>query len=146
MTKHTMVTFQLHRKGVILIVVMAVIVAVLLVAAGYMAAVMRPRRPARPATATIKKPALPPAPKPAPQQETFTLRVAIAMSEEEAAAEVKRLTAKKLKATIVPAETSDGTVIYELHVGTYASRSAAAKAAAELARDHGVEGAVVPAP
>ena len=147
MTKHTMVTFQLHRKGVILIAVLAVIVAVLLVAAGYLAAALRPRPPqSAPSVPAVKKPAAPAAPKVAPKPELFTLRVALLTTEEEAQAEVKRLAVKKLKATVVPAETGEGAVIYEVHVGSYAGRAAAAKAAAQVQKEHGLVAAVVPAP
>jgi len=35
--KHTIVTIQLHRKGVILVIIGAVLLAILLVTAGYLA-------------------------------------------------------------------------------------------------------------
>jgi cell division septation protein DedD len=150
MTKHTMVTFQLHRKGVILIVIGCVFLAVLLVAVGYLAGVTRGRssmKPAAaaPAVAAKTKPATaaPPA-APAPQ-ENFSLRVGLVTSEAEAKEEVARLAIKKLTATVIPVERNESEVVYEIHVGRYPDRRAAVEAAQSL-REHGVDSAVVPAP
>jgi hypothetical protein len=142
-----MVTFQLHRNGVILIVILCLVVAALLVATGYLwhRASVEPAalgRPPAPAAAVTSNP-------PAPTAEggrRYTLRVGIERTEEDAKTAVKSLGAKKVAATITPVETSTGDVIYEIHTGSYADRSAAAKAAAELQDELHLTAAVVPAP
>ena len=144
--KHTMVTFQLHKKGVILIVILCLIVAVLLVAAGYVwgrqsaakqaAAVAQKPAPAKPASAAPPAPAAPVI--------HYTLRIGIETSEEEAQAKVKELGLKKLAATVVPMETSGGAVLYEIRTGAYPDRAAAAKAATALEENLQMPAAVVP--
>lgn len=142
-----MVTFQLHKKGVILIVILSLIVAVLLVAAGFLWG----RSSVEPA-ATGRRPAAAAQTVPANSTTTaeggrlYTLRVGIEATEEEAQSVVKALAARKLAVTVAPVETSSGAVIYELHTGSYADRSAAARAAAELEDDFQLSAAVVPVP
>jgi cell division septation protein DedD len=149
MTKHTMVTFQLHRKGVILIVIGCVFLAVLLVAVGYLAGSARARSSAKPAAAAPaaaakSKPAAAPPAAPA-SQESFSLRVGLVTSEEEAKAEVARLAVKKLTATVIPVERNESEIVYEIHVGRYPDRRAAVDAA-QLLRERGIDSAVVAAP
>jgi hypothetical protein len=136
-----MVTFQLHRNGVILIVILCVIVAVLLVTAGY---VWGKQSAVRPAAAVVQTPARPKPAEPAPLLR-YTLRIGIEATEEEAQAAVKQLAARKLAATIVPVETSGGAVLYEIRTGAYPDRAAAAKAATALQDEHRMPAAVVPA-
>lgn len=146
MTKHTMVTFQLHRKGVILVVILSIVLAVLLAGAGFFAGVARGRKAA---AAAAPKPAAPKkaaAAAPRTNQESFTLRVALLPTEEEASAEVKRLKIRRIAATVVPAETRDSVVVYEIHVGTYPDRRTALAAADSMQKDHGLPSAVVPSP
>jgi cell division septation protein DedD len=139
-----MVTFRLHRTAVIWIAIGCVFVAMLLLTAGYLAGAAHllgtrtaPVRPAPPKRAAAAKPSA--------SGEAFALRVAIAMTEEEANAEVKRMKAKQLSAAIVPVETSDAAIVYEIHVGRYPDRAAAAKAAQSLRSDQSIDAAVVPA-
>ena len=146
MTKHTMVKFTLHRKGVILIAILCVVLAVLLIVVGYLAgslrvptksaAVVPPPKPAATTTTTSA---------PAPPPESFALRVGIAASEEEANEAVKHFKAKKLAAIIVPAELHDGTMVWEIHAGPYAGREQAL-AAAEALKNDGIPSDLVPAP
>lgn len=147
MTKHTMVTLQLHRKGVILIGIGCLLLAVLLVAGGYFAGIARarPRVPAAPAPSVQKSARPAAASRAAASREAFSLRVALVMTEEEARAEVKRLSVKRLAATIVPVETNESLVVYEIHVGRYPDRRTAVAAAKSLKTDHALEAAVIPA-
>lgn len=150
MTKHTMVKFTLHRKGVILIAVLCVVLAVLLVVVGYIGGSLHARSksaaavtpPAHAATATTATTA---AAAPAPPPESFALRVGIAASEDEANEAVKHFKAKKVAAIVVPAELHDGTVVYEIHAGPYAGRQQAL-AAAEALKNDGIQSDLVPAP
>jgi hypothetical protein len=150
---HTMVTFRLHRRGVILLVIFGVILAALIYVAGYLTAVYT----GKPA-ATVKEPAarsIPP-PKPAPAkpatppqpgepQEALTLRVAVLTSEEEAKAEVARLTAFGLKPAIVQVPTNSGVMLFNIHIGQFTTRSAASAAARELQSRLGISSVIVPA-
>jgi hypothetical protein len=148
MTKHKMVTFQLHSKGVILVVVMAIVLAVLLVAAGYLAGSARAKKAAAVAAAKAARPKTPPAaPRVAapPAGDALTLRVGLATTEAEAQEMVKALAARQLSATVVPVQTRDSLILYELHSGRYPTRAAAAAAAASLEKDAGIDAAVVPA-
>ena len=145
MTKHTMVKFTLHRKGVILIAILGVVLAVLLVAVGYIAGSLHARTTSAAAAAAAPKPATATTSAAAAPPESFALRVGIAASEEEANEAVKHFKAKKLAAIVVPAELHDGTVVYEIHAGPYAGRERALAAAEELKND-GISSDLVPAP
>ena len=146
MTKHTMVKFTLHRKGVILIAILGVVLAVLLVVVGYIAGSLHARRTSAAAGAAAPKPAKPATTSAAAAPpESFALRVGIAASEEEANEAVKHFKAKKLAAIVVPAELHDGTVVYEIHAGPYAGREQAL-AAAEVLKNDGISADLVPAP
>jgi len=140
--KHTIVTFQLHRTAVILIAIGGILVAVLLVAFGYLAGTSARVTP----SPAVQKPAEPPKPaeKPPENQEAVALRVGLATTEEDAKQQLQILAMKKLAATIVPIETSNATTIYELHYGHYADRRVAMTAAEELQKNFGVTAAVVP--
>lgn len=162
MTQHKMVTFQLHRNGVILVVIGAILFAVLLFAAGYLTAMARGAKlptatPAIPKVAVPKVPtiavptiAVPKveapkveAPKvavPAIPPETLTLRVGVYATEEEAKAAMTAFAAQK--PVLVAEKTSDETLLYTVRVGSYASRLDAMKAAAEL-RKQGISAAIV---
>lgn len=164
--KHTMVTFRLHRIGVVWIVVGCLLLAVLIFAAGYLAGT---RRGIAITTARLKKPAVPKIAPPkvavpklpvnvppvpvapaavaaAKSEETsVALRVGVFPSEEEAKASVQQLTALGLKPTIVPVPRAEATPLYTVRVGRYASRSDAVAAARALEKQHGLVSAVVPA-
>lgn len=147
---HTMVTFRLHRRGVILLVIFGVILAALIYVAGYLTAVYA-RKPAPTPKKTIV--AAPAPAKPAPRkpaalaetQEALTLRVAVLTSEEDAKAQVASLTALGLKPSIVQMPTSSGVTLFNIHVGEFATRSAANAAAKELQSRLGISPVIVPA-
>jgi cell division septation protein DedD len=146
MTKHTMVKFTLHRKGVILIAILGIVLAVLLVVVGYIAGSLHARTTSAAAAAPVPKPATATtASAAASPPESFALRVGIAASEEEANEAVKHFKAKKVAAIVVPAELHDGTVVYEIHAGPYAGREQAL-AAAEALKNDGISSDLVPAP
>lgn len=145
---HTMVTFRLHRSGVILLVVLCVVLSILIYVAGYLTAVYTrkpPAPPPKPVVAAV-------APKPAPAKKTaaepkepLTLRVSVMTSEEEAKAELARLTGFGLQPTIVQMPTSAGVTLYNICVGRYETRSAANAAAKELQSRLGFLPVIVPA-
>lgn len=146
---HTMVTFRLHRSGVILLVVFTVVLAILIYVAGYLTAVYTRKPPAPPA-----KPVAAAAPKPAPAkkaaaptepQESLTLRLSVLTSEEDAKAELARLAGFGLKPEIVQMPTTSGVTLYSVCVGRYETRSAANAAAGELQRRLGFMPVIVPA-
>ena len=170
-----MVTMRLHRSGVILVIVFALLIAILIFAAGYLVGMSRGvkialAKPAVPKIATpklptaklptAKLPALPGAKAPAaatpntaaattetaPPPPTLAIRAGVFPVEEEAKALVQRLTASKLEATVLPVATESGPTLYMVLVGRYASRAEAAAAAAELGRRQGLDTAVVPLP
>ena len=153
---HSMVTFRLHRRGLILLIVFAVIIAACLYAAGYLTAQWRQERARRPPpktpAAAVKnggRGAVPAAGAPArtaEPQTSLTLRVSVHTSEEEAKAQVASLTAAGLKPSIVtmPATTS-GVTLYSVSVGHYTTRSAASRAAGELQSQLGLSPVIVPA-
>ena len=164
---HTMVTFRLHRSGVILLVVFALVLAVLIYAAGYMTAVFTrdttrqnvarstagvPPRPNAPAVVapTQTSPSVPKSPQPGNEQrlpsEPLTLRIAVHTSEEDAQAQIATLTAQGLQPAIVQASTSSGVTLHNVVVGRYESRDAANAAAAQLQRRLGFMPVIVPAP
>lgn len=145
---HTMVTFRLHRSGVILLVVLCVVLSIVIYVAGYLTAVYTrkpPAPPPKPAVASV-------APKPAPAKKTtvepkesLTLRVSVMTSEEEAKAELARLTGFGLQPVIVQMPTSAGVTLYNICVGRYETRSAANAAAKELQSRLGFLPVIVPA-
>ncbi len=165
--KHTMITFQLHRRGVIVLALGAVFAGALLFAAGFMTARLpgrpsaNPQLPARPAVSaaalvTPAKQAMPPraaatpavapaAAKPMAASEAFAIRQAMFVAEPEAKAFVQELAARKIESAIVPIATSGATVLYTVQTGRFATRDEAAMAVTALARDQGLNGAIVPA-
>jgi hypothetical protein len=154
---HTMVTFRLHRRGVILLVVFCVILAVLIFVAGYLAGSRRggappaavPPAPRRPGASGTAGGAPAPQKKPATRtepRESLTLRVAVFTSEEDAKAQVASLTAQGLKPTIIQMPTSAGVMLHNVCVGQFETRSAANAAAKELQRRLGYLPVVIPAP
>lgn len=157
---HTMVTFRLHRSGVILLIVFGIVLAVLIYAAGYMTAsrVARspagvPPRPNAPVVVAPPTPKLPSArksPQPGNEQrvtsEPLTLRIAVHTSEEDAQAQIATLTAQGLQPTILQASTTSGVTLHNVVVGRYETRAAAIAAAAQLQRRLGFMPVIVPAP
>ena len=143
--KHSMVTWRLHRKGVALVSVGAVLMGFLMFAAGYLTAL---RRPIPPAAAPVQKKAEPEkqesAAKPHIEDEAFTLRVGAFADEADAKAMVQELAAHGHKSTVAPVA-QKGIVLHMVLLGRYAGRDAAAEAAAELKRKDGITSAVVPA-
>lgn len=138
-----MVTFRLHRKGVVFIVIGAILVALLIFVAGCVFGMRRrPPDAARPVPTATAATVAPPAPAPS---ELLAVRVAVLDSEDEAKALVQQLTARKLDASIVPVTTAAGVTLYTVQVGQYPTRATAAAAAAALAEEHGLQPAVVPA-
>lgn len=144
MTKHTMVTFRLHRSGVVLLVVCGVIVAVLLFAAGWIGGMQHV--PAAPPVGRAEaRPTPPPAPPPtpAPVEEPLTLRLGAFVTEEEAKAFVQSLAARKIDAAIIPIPSGSATV-YTVLSGHYTTHDAAVAAAASLEKQ-GLDAVIVPA-
>jgi cell division septation protein DedD len=145
-----MVTFQLHRKGVVLLIVGCVLVGVLLFAGGYLAG-MRRGSSAAPAVALPPMPKVPAvqasaataAPAPPREPEHFAIRAGLFTSSEEATAYLQQLTARKLAASLAPMTTSSGATLYAVRIGDYPTRRAAATAADALHRDHGIDGVIV---
>jgi cell division septation protein DedD len=158
--KHTMVTFQLHRTGVVLLVIGSLLVGGLLFAGGYLAAMRRSPAPAPrvavpvvpkvpPVNAALMPGATPaaaatPAPAaPAPPPEHYAIRAGLFTSNEEATAYLQQLTARKLTANIASMPTTSGPTLYAVRIGDYPTRRAAATAAEALQREHGINGAIV---
>lgn len=143
--KHAMVAFRLHRKGVVLVSIGAVLMAFLMFAAGYLTALRRPLPPAAPPiqkkVETEKQES---AAQPHIEDEAFTLRVGAFADEAEARACVEELTARGHK-PVVAAVAQNGMVLHMVLIGRYMGRDAAAEAAAELKRKEGIFSAVVPA-
>ena len=147
--KHAMITWRLHRKGVVLVSVGAVLMGFLMFAAGYLTALRRPLpSPALPAAAPVpKKPATEKqesAAQPHIENEAFTLRVGAFADEADAKALVQELTARGHKPVVAPVA-QNGILLYMVLIGRYTGRDAAAEAAAELKRKEGIFSAVVPA-
>lgn len=152
---HTMVTFRLHRSGVILLVVFCVVLSILIYVAGYLTAVYT-SRPAvaerRTGISLSKAPAPPPPPKGRAEaqptsgepKESLTLRLAVLTSEEEAKAELARLAGFGLQPVIVQMPTSAGVTLYSVCAGSYETRSAATAAAKELQSRLGFSPVIVP--
>lgn len=145
--KHTIVTFRLHRRGVVLLAVGSVLLGALLFAAGCLAGMRRAGRmqpaaaPRVPAVAAPKPPEAPKEEKAA--EEAFVLRVGSFADEAEAKAFADELTAAGQKPAISPMPTSGGLVLHTVSVGPYPSRDAASEAASGLARQ-GISAVVVP--
>ena len=151
---HTMVTFRLHRSGVILLIVFVVVLAILIYVAGYLTAtftqtksvardplpVARVEKPKAPPTGNGQR-ATPPATK-----ESLTLRVAVLTSEEDAKAQLASLTAMGLKPSVIQMPTSSGVTLHNIVVGHFESRDAANAAARELQSRLGFLPVVIPAP
>ncbi len=148
---HTMVTFRLHRSGVILGVVFGVVLAVLIYAAGVLTAKFWTSAPkpvqrragfsppkATPERRAEARPTLP--------KESLTLRVAVLTSEEDAKAQIASLTAMGLKPSIIQMPTSSGVTLHNLIVGHFETRAAANAAAKELQSRLGFLPVVIPAP
>lgn len=143
--KHAMVTFRLHRKGVALVSIGAVLMGFLMFAAGYLAALRRSTPPPAPPAPKIEKPKTQQsAAKPHIEDEAFTLRVGAFADEAEAKAFVQEMTARGHE-PLVAATAQNGVVLHMVLIGRYAGRDAAAAAAAELKRKEGILSAVVPA-
>ena len=150
--KHAMITWRLHRKGVVLVSIGAVLMGFLMFAAGYLTALRRPLpSPAIPpivAAAPVPKKPEPKkqesAAQPHIENEAFTLRVGAFADEADAKALVKELTVRGHKPVVAPVA-QNGILLYMVLIGRYTGRDAAAEAAAELKRKEGIFSAVVPA-
>lgn len=147
--KHSMLTFRLHRKGVAMVAVGAVLQGALLFAAGYLAGTRH-----APPSASVPKPA-PQEQKPAKQEsaakphiedEAFTLRVGAFADEADAKAFVQDMAALGRQATVVPWTSRSGLILHTVTIGQYKGRDEAASAAAELKQKEGISSAVVLAP
>ncbi|HWM91302.1 MAG TPA: SPOR domain-containing protein [Thermoanaerobaculia bacterium] len=156
--KHTMVTFRLHRKGVVLVALGSVLLGTLLFMAGCLAGQLRaakapilPSLPSVPTTPAV--PAIPPIangkqqsePKDHIEKEAFALRVGAFADEEAAKAYVQELTARGHQPSVVAETTQGGVLLHTVRIGRYADRGKASEAASELARKEGISSAVVPA-
>lgn len=153
---HTMVTFRLHRSGVILLAVFCVVLAVLIYVAGVLTArfwraaapapvATAPGRPVAGATAG-EAPALQKQPATPASRESLTLRVAVLTDEEDAKEQIARLTAMGLEPSVVQVPTSSGVMLHNVLVGRFETRSAANAAARELQSRLGFLPVVIPAP
>lgn len=159
-----MVTFRLHRKGVVLITIGAVLLGGLLFAVGYLTALRRSRgidTPQTPQTPQItapgkdekdkkddkdKKDAKKESPDtPHISDEVFALRVGAFADEADAKAFVEALTARGHQPVVVPVTTQNGVVLHTVQIGSYANRDEAAAAAEELKEKEELDSAVVPA-
>jgi cell division septation protein DedD len=143
-----MVTFRLHRQGVIFIIIGSILAAVLIFIGGCVFGMRRrPALPSLPATARAgSAPAAVTATAPKqPEGELLAVRVGVFDSEEEAKALAQKLSARKLEAAILPLTTTGGVQLYTVQVGHYTTRAAASAAAAALADEHGLKPAVVAA-
>jgi cell division septation protein DedD len=173
-----MVTFSLHRTGVVLLALGALLLGGLLYLAGCLVGQRRAaaapgvpqalpaRLPKAPAVhpPAVKAPGIPGAPAMAgapaaptlpgapgatgaaavaAAPRTFALRAGAFTNEAAAKALVQDLAGRGLKASVVAVPTSSGAVLHTVLAGSYASRRAAAVAAAELARRQGLSAAVV---
>lgn len=150
--KHTMVTVQLHRSGVVLVVIGSLLLGGLLFAGGYLAGmrhgspVAAPKLPAvkKPvAPAAIIPPAMPVPAKPQAKSEQLSIRAALFVSKEDADAYAQQLTARKLETWIATSATSSGATLYSVNIGRYTSRREASVAVEAMKRELGVDGAVV---
>ena len=151
---HTMVTFRLHRSGVILVVVFGIVLAILIYVAGYLTATYRQksvagsplpvaRKEKARATGNGQRAA---SPLPSVQKESLTLRVAVLTSEEDAKAQVASLSAMGLSPSVIQMPTSSGVTLHNVVVGRFETRAAANAAAKELQSRLGFLPVVIPAP
>jgi cell division septation protein DedD len=152
-----MVTVQLHRSGVVFVVIGSLLLGGLLFAGGYLAgmrhgSIAAPKAPAIPKparTATLPAAVIAPgspksaATKPQAKPEQLAIRVGLFVSKEDATAFAQQLTARKLEAAIASSPTSNGATLYSVNVGHYTSRHEAAAAAQTMKRELGIDGAVV---
>jgi len=163
-----MVTFSLHRNGVVLLALGALLLGGLLylagclvgqrhaaaaLAAGTPPALPRPGKAAAVKLPAAKAPAVPGVPgvpaaatAAAAAPETFALRAGAFTDEAEAKALAQDLAGRGLQASVVAVPTSGGALLHTVVAGNYASRQAAAAAAAELARRQGLSLTVVARP
>lgn len=146
--KHSIVTFRLHRRGVILLAVGSVLLGALLFAAGCLAGMRRAEKTAAaaPAVASLPPVAAPKPEKPPaanPPEEAYSLRVGTFADEAEAKVFADGLAAAGQKPAISPMPTSGGVMLHTVSVGPYPSRDAASEAASGLARK-GISAVVVP--
>ena len=142
-----MVTFRLHRKGVAMVAVGAVLQGALLFAAGYLAGTRHSPPPVpKPAPQEQKPAKQESAAKPHIEDEAFTLRVGAFADEADAKAFVQEMTALGRQATVVPWTSRSGFILHTVTTGQYKGRDEAASAAAELKRKEGISSAVVPVP
>ena len=146
--KHTIVTFRLHRRGVILLALGSILLGALLFAAGCLAGMRRAERtaaaaPAIPAPPAPLKPKPPEAPKDEQVEEAYALRVGTFADEAEAKTFADELAAAGQKPAISPMPTSGGVMLHAVSVGPYPSRDAASEAATGLAR-RGISAVIVP--
>lgn len=144
------VTWRLHKKGVMLLAGGCLLVSILTFVAGYILGHRTARIATVPPAAAAKKAAPKPAAKAAPAKpaeppQNLALRVALFTSEEDAKALVAHLAAAKLEATVIPMPTSSGLTIYSVEAGHYTNRGDALKAAHTLEENHGLNATVVPA-
>lgn len=153
---HTMVTFRLHRSGVILLIVFLVVLAILIYVAGYLTATYTQKRSVagdplpvprkEQPRATGNGPRATPPATPATPKESLTLRVSVHTAAEDAQAQVASLTAMGLKPTIIQMPTTSGVTLHNVCVGHFETRSAANAGAKELQSRLGFLPVVVPAP
>jgi cell division septation protein DedD len=148
--KGEIVTFQLHRIGVALLVIGSLLLAVLIFAAGYITgtATIKPpssaTRNAQPAAPPPPTTTTAPATAPAPTEEPLALRVGMFANEDDARALVQQLAAAGMKPSIVTIQSS-AAVLYTVQVGPYKTRAEADAAAAALQKQQGIGVVVVPA-
>ena len=146
--KHSMVTFRLHRKGVALVAIGAILQGTLMFAAGYLAASRHavPKPAVAPAPQKEEPPKQESAAKPHIEDEAFTLRVGAFADEADAKAFVQEMAARGRQAVVVPWTSRSGVVLQTVTIGQYNGRDEAASAAAELKAKEGISSAVVSAP
>ena len=153
--KGEIVTFQLHRIGVALLVIGSILLAVLIFAAGYIsgtaatkpAAIVSATRNPQPATQAPPTTTTAPATTTAaatPAEEPLALRVGMFANEDDAKALVQQLAAAGMKPSIVTIQSS-AAVLYTVQVGPYKTRPEAEAAAAALQKQQGIGVVVVPA-
>jgi len=146
-TKHQMVTMRLHRNGVILAVLLALVMAILIFAAGYLTATIVRKPEVRrvvvnaPAAAPAK-----PAAKPAKTTTPVTIRAGAFATEDEAKALVQKLAANQFESRIVSSETEEGTALFLVLVGSYATRDEAMRDMSRMEQNVGINAAIIPAP
>lgn len=148
MTKHTMITFRLHRSGLVLLVICALLVAALLFAAGWMGGVQYTSSRSAPLVAAAAAQPVPPAattttsgvPIEAPS-DPFALRLGAFTAEDDAKAFVQSLATRKIDAAIYPM-TNGAATVYIVRTGRYATHEEAAAAAAALGKQ-GLDAVIV---